>query len=1106
MPLTVTATDPYVSPDPIEITYHLTNLYLSHAAKDDAESAKLLKRFRDTVWPLQSPTATPEQREALTQEILGIGSKQGYEKQKTLLTGMLRLGQLYDVAAIVARGNAFDENRKNLGQDRMADSTGGVEDFFQTFINTHPSKHVISSALQALAQPVSEIVMTAHPTNVNAIESLKALRNLGKAIHSYRKDAENKNQAKEDIQNAIEELYHADPIPMKKGTPGSITVKNETETVLYYLDNLYDDIPQIYKGFEEPIDRLSKGGKLTGKFKPLDLKLNIKYSSWAASGDKDGNQNVNSDTTLEAILLSKVRLFSRYLADMDALEDPAKTALNDWQEILNSRREIYAGLLKEVESYTSENKFIPHNVFEGIMGQLPKTEIDDSVKFATRLEEVYRVHPSQGLLNLARRARTFGLHYAKVEYRETAEEYARVVSALVPEYGRVHQKCLEQHQKLEKIHKGEAVAETKDVLETKLEQLEFKKRHILEDLLQDDRGAQLLRHKLAGIIAEGQGRKYSDEDAAPIAYHTIKRMELAREFPDMITANVLAECQNTSNILEAVFLQKICTKDDKRPIMGIVPLFEEPETMQRITSILGDAYQATAYKDHMRLVADHLSKMGWRDDKLRQQVQIAHSDNARRSGFLAARSFIDEAHTKVRELNKQHGITTEFFEGGSLSDAYRGGVRSISAAVNEYGLHDFMKFTFQGGDLPNYFGSPGSVVRLYTRNLAHAAKQLMANGHASEKEPSDIGVNLAEYNAVAREALQGTLSDYQENIFSEAKMGRFLKAAWDPYGNVSSRAPARKGPVKAVTDPETVRTIGFSETFQHAGVLPTFLGAKSLEGCLLKALRKRADLKDRNNPDGYYRIRLANPLDTEKKDVLAVPEEGSGQPLNPELFGVMYYKSAVFRNAVDGMAYGLIMSDIDALRKNFPQIADDPFVTRMEEDYRAAARIVINALHEPEMSEQRKWRKKFSSERPDLLASNPNTPLGVLRNMVLERLPHLQETVQHKMGFMDVAAALKAGWRQEREWEEKKAADPAFTVSDEEETQHGWMMRLVHGVIDTVTHGRILMADDPLYMRMKHPEFHDTRKKSRDVDVRNPVERLGIKPGRVGNPAQVALG
>jgi hypothetical protein len=528
-------------------------------------------------------------------------------------------------------------------------------------------------------------------------------------------------------------------------------------------------------------------------------------------------------------------------------------------------------------------------------------------------------------------------------------------------------------------------------------------------------------------------------------------MELARDHGGIIRDNVLAECgklegkhseadvtaQGAANILEAVLLQKAVEHDGKRPFLGVVPLFEEPETMTNITGIMNLAYRNPGYQKHLELLAkDHY------DGKKTQQVQIAHSDNARRSGLQAARAYIHEAHKRMRELNKNCGIKTQFFEGGSISDAYRNGVRAISGSVDAFGLHDFAKFTFQGGDLLNYFNSPGSISRLFSRNIVHAvsAKELDPDNKPKEKSNPII-------DDIAIAALKRTLQDYQQQDFTTEKMGRMLAALYydeeTKAGTWGSRAPQRgdgAGQDKLAFSPgakvqvgafhhvpieiERVRTISFSEAWQHAGIVPSWLGSKNLDKYL-----QEETLNMLAQPHVGYSQHAWQEFDNLLKDVSAK------KPLEPDDLQTFYKKSPTFKDAQDRTAFALAMTDPAALYKLQTRLA----ASEGEGKEKEQALEYMNHVMETYRSASKTTYAAFEGK----LMLNPR----MAQNLMTQALPRLAPVLVQKTDYRSFLQYTREKLR-------------------EEGKLNLHIHSIIHNAGDTISHGRYLPADDPAYGRL----------------------------------------
>lgn len=995
-------------------------------------------KLRRDIWQDFSAAGVPAPfgRDALYKEAAKL-TADASETPLAALTLWLRLGQLYELAGLVARANMVDLWR-DPDKPRLP---GGITDMVTSAI----ARGI--GPLEALARPVFEVVMTAHPTNVNDKETIVALRRLGQALDTMRPPGGDTKKSRAALDGALKALLLAKPIPERidsrgERVPTQLSVYQETDLILYYLGNIYDDLPLVYGGFDRVLTRKLKEG-----YDPSLLTLNMRFSSWGSSGDKDGNSQVTAGTTLEAVAMHHHDIIRRYRDDLAALSAAArKGRLGLWFSRLEGlekrldtlRAQIRASLAPIAEINTETLRLETMIGDEGQQEQLAslrtamrkrrlkhfspeifrdyREALRDIVEdlgeypkqhFLADIKAAYKEAPKkdrEALLWLLRRVRAFGFQFARIEFRETAQEYTRVTQEILMLYRQI----------------APTDPLSVSLLQTPYGQLsEPKKIDLLSRLIDSGVAPEIMTAVRGELERRGAGLMYDGEDASPITLHTVLRMELARDFPDMITANVLAECENVSNLLEAQFLQAGCaTEDGRRPVMGIVPLYEEPEIMKRVGDILSRAYRTPVYRRHMALVAEHLFARGYGNGRLTQQVQIAHSDNTRRAGLPAARALIYQAHDLIRHAGKQAGITTQFFEGGSNSDPFRGGIRSISATANMYDTHDFIKFTFQGGDLLNYFNYPGSTERLLTRNLSHMAKTLvLKTTHAWVSEGTDENDhprNLRAWTEAALPPLIGAQEEYRNKIFTRDAIGHFLYATRDSFGNTGSRAGGRGGLKKAKRemqersiDPADIRTITFSESFAHAGITPTWLGVSGLEASLRPTLVKlgNASLHD------------------------------------------LYRKSAVFRDAADRIAFGVATSDLPGVTRYYPQVAEDPFIRHLRQDYLAAAHLAARVLS------------------PHLQPEDDASDFDTLRERIRHLMPHIHGILHHKGDFMTVAQEMKRAWR------EDTGDAPANS------TRHRWVMSLAHAAIDCVTHGRIPAADDPMYRKMLEETERRTEKK-----------------------------
>jgi|CXWL01.1.fsa_nt_gi hypothetical protein len=1020
--------DPLKSTETVSLARELSNQQIKIIADNQELGGKIiadrLQKLRDAVWTTEGmpkeqqklPSGEQEtrQKQVFSDAVAGLNNTQ----KEQLLSSYARMGHLYEIASLSARGNYFDSITRN-GEP----IPGGIEALTRENGNTNKP---VAEIVNKLNQPVFEVIMTAHPTNVNSLESMKAQREIGKALEEHDQKT---------LTKALTEYQKTPLLHQVNGKDANLSVHDETKTALYFLGNIYEDLPKAYKNYD---DALAKHAEKTGSgYDPSSLNLKAKFGSWGSSGDKDGNNKVTAESTLEAIALHTQAILTRYSKDLGEMSSPDAVK---WKRNFDNALNNVNALLPEIAQIRqySESGNAPPAVLSERFDQLSEKlavarNSLNGKEFEKDLEKSAKGNTEENkkALNLLRRFRTFGFSFSKIEYRETAEAYCRVVGELVEGY-----KDLMPYQKVEK----------------------------LTELLQkpNNVAAEFFKENESKII-EGAGKHYDKKSAKPIAYHTLKRMALARDFGDVIKDNVLAECgqlktdgrsptdkeiidQGIANILEAQFLQRAVAKNGKSPKLGIIPLFEEPDTMTHIDKIVGGAYENGAYKKHLEAVKEANGA-----EKLTQQVMIAHSDNARRSGLQAARAYIHIAHHKMRELNRdrqaagKEAIQTQFFEGGSISDAYRNGVRAVSASVNAFGLHDFAKFTFQGGDLLNFFNHPASIVRTFDRQISHQARPLeQENGTwavrvrgANERTPNiEIEKNV-------NRALKQTLLDYRNNDFTQETMGVLLAALNYKKviedSNAGSRAGERSSAFAAgstttvgamVTAKEVnnaieftpvpiedVRTIGFSKTWQGAGIVPSWVGS--------------LDLKKRM--DSVFK----------KKEFNDVTKTGIPRAeLTPESLKKIYDQSPTFRDAQDRSAFALALTDMDsamaiANKKLLINDGDSEqtkkykefgsfYLERIQETYKAAAELAYssltgNALH----------------------ASNLSN--GQIREKMIEALPNLREDVTNKTNY--------------------RAALLHWQINNPDLFADPHMGRIAQAAKDTVEHGRWLGAGDPATAR-----------------------------------------
>lgn len=796
------------------------------------------RELMQAMWPAQGAAI----ENALATVLAKIDSIQDPSARRAATELFAKLGHMHQMAGLMLRDLELSQSDTTIAKSFLANDRGKSAGLPYT----RPEK-----AVEALNRPRFEMTFTAHPTNTNTLASMHAQRELAKALSAWKTDP----AAEADIAQALRSYALTPLLPERDGQRPSFTVREETNTMLYHMNTLYEDLDRVYASYDDALHNRFKDSDHCEPYKPETLRLNLGFQSWGSSGDKDGNAKVNADTTLYALAQHHQQVLIRYDEELAKLP-----GLEEWKTNIAKARVAAHEVVTTVETTLDEGRHLDEATNDRLRKMLSDAVAPLNKEFFLRaLQDSYQHSDGASkkvALDLLRHVHTFGFSFGGIEYRETAEEFARIVGELIPGY-----KDLDETARCTRLNK----------------------------IISDPGQIAQLREKFRAIGAGHEGQPYSKDDVGPIAYQTRKRLELARDFPDAIRDHVLAECQNSSNLMEMLLLQHaVGTDDGRRAQLGIVPLFEDSDTLEKSPEILKNAFAQPAY-------SEHVEALGKLRDGAKQQVQLAHSDNTRRNGIPAARALIYQTHDRLNELFKNMPAELQFYEGGSLSDSYRGGGRSISAATNEFGLHAFTKMTVQGGDMLNYLNMPDSAYRMIMRNISHNARRL------DSRTVSHAQGSIGNEEPIIR-ALAASKDDYK-TLFHSAELNDFLSAIGfaeeSQAGNVSSRAGARAN--GGAVDATKARTITFSESMQHAGLNPSWIGSLPLPGLLAK--------------------------------------EGI-DPNDPILLKQIYANSPIYKDVVDRLLFGLMRTDMSYLRERSD---GHPLMERFEKEYGVAFKLAMES-------------------------------------------------------------------------------------------------------------------------------------------------------------------
>lgn len=200
---------------------------------------------------------------------------------------------------------------------------------------------------QALTTQKIELVLTAHPTEVNRRTILQKQRRVQKILTSADDLRDNKQppsdyQQKEldrALEREIASIWQSDEISREKPTPQNEAARGTlvVETVLW----------EALPSFLRKLNAMTIS--VLGKPLPLDVSPII-FSSWMG-GDRDGNPNVTPDVTREVLLKQRAQAAGLLFRDLSRLR--SELSIMECSAELRSRvgdaaKEPYRAFLAEV--------------------------------------------------------------------------------------------------------------------------------------------------------------------------------------------------------------------------------------------------------------------------------------------------------------------------------------------------------------------------------------------------------------------------------------------------------------------------------------------------------------------------------------------------------------------------------------------------------------------------------------------------------------------------------------------------------------------------------------------------------------------------------------
>ena len=501
---------------------------------------------------------------------------------------------------------------------RKTQETNEIVILEEALLDVQKNPNVSKNKFFNVAKNISiDLVLTAHPTEVKRRTLIQKYANVNNILDELNNIQILKKQnikrekgiLEKKLKEEITSVWKTDEI--KRSRP---TAVEEAKWGLAVIeDSLWNSIPKICSRFDNAVN------KFTNKNLPINYSP-IKVSSWMG-GDRDGNPNVTSKTTMEVVLLSRWEAASLYekeftkliqsLSLFDCSKKIKKQVGKTWEpyrvflrpirnKLQQTQREIEDALLEKREP---RKKLLVNSINEILD---PLNEVYNSL-CSVKCDII-----ANGLvLDIIRLSHTFGLNLAKLDIRQESSRHTSLLNTICKKL------ALKEYTKLSEQEKIKFLTR------------EYKSKR------------PLIPNKI----------KFNNTDKE--TWETFKM--IANTSNEFLGAYVISMTSKVSDILAVLLLQK--EAGVKNPLR-IVPLFETLSDLQNSSKIV-----------------DNLFKNRWYTNIFsnEQEIMIGYSDSSKDAGKFAASWAQYCAQEKLCSVANKHKIKLNFFHGRGGSVGRGGG-------------------------------------------------------------------------------------------------------------------------------------------------------------------------------------------------------------------------------------------------------------------------------------------------------------------------------------------------------------------------------------------------------------------------------------------------
>lgn len=608
-------------------------------------------------------------------------------------------------------------------------------DFPEVYKNLKKADVDDKDIIQALENISMDLVLTAHPTEINRRSLINNLNQVDACLELLDHD-DLADYRKVHIMNRLKQLiaqyWYTDEIRQSRPTP-----REEAKWGLDVVEtSLWRAVPDFIRELDGQIRQV-----MSYKI-PLDARP-IHFSSWMG-GDRDGNPNVTAQITRDVLIDCRKRAAKLFFADIDVLVKELsmanctkefRTYIGDFEV-----QEPYRKLMKELRDKLRRTSAFLDAWGEGKRPPVTPDIILYNEQLWEPLYECYRslvacnmeIIANDNLLDTMRRVKCFGVTLVQMDVRQESTVHTNALSEITRYLGLGDYESWSEEERLEFLTK------------------ELKSNRPLIP---------------------------RNWEPTPEIKELLETCRVIAETPEgIIPTYIISMTRSASDIL-AVYL--LLQEVDCPYVMPVTPLFETLNDLNNANRIMDDLFNIEWYKHTI---------------SGKQMVMIGYSDSAKDAGSLAAGWAQYRAQEALLKTCDEHGVALTLFHGRGGTVGRGGGPAKVALFSQPPGsLKHGLRVTEQGEMIRFKLGLPDLAIKtlaLYTDAILEAN---LIPPPVPKPEWRKIMDEMADYS---REVYQGIVREdpdfvpYFYQATPEAELGKLplgsRPAKRRPTGGVES--------------------------------------------------------------------------------------------------------------------------------------------------------------------------------------------------------------------------------------------------------------------------------------------------------------------------------